>query len=200
MPTDPWNHNIHYHSIALNAVPQHSRRALDVGCGQGLLVQKLAQRCQEVTGIDLDGPTLAHARSACSGLNARAAIHFIEGDILTYPFPEASFDLITSIATLHHLPLTRALARFRDLLRPGGTLAIVGLYRTHTLVDYAWAAIALPASRLLRRAHRFVETAAPLRDPQETLSEIKAASRAILPGSVLQRRLLFRYSLLWQKP
>ena len=200
MPPTPWNHNIHYHSIALNAAPQNCRRALDVGCGQGMLVQQLAQRCHEVVGIDLDAPALDQARSACSGLKSKSAIHLIQGDILTYPFPDASFDLITSIATLHHLPLTRALARFRDLLRPGGTLAIVGLYRTHTLVDYAWAAIALPASRLLRRAHRFVETAAPLRDPQETLSEIKAASRAILPGSALQRRLLFRYSLLWQKP
>jgi SAM-dependent methyltransferase len=200
MPSEPWNHNIHYHSVALNAVPQPCRRALDVGCGQGLLVQKLAQRCDEVVGIDLDGPTLTQARSAYSGLgsSSKSAVHFIEGDILTYPFPEASFDLITSIATLHHLPLISALARY--LIRPGGTLAIVGLYRSHTPIDYACAAIALSVSRLLRRAHHFVETAAPLRDPQETLREIKAASRAILPCSVQQRRLLFRYSLLWQKP
>jgi SAM-dependent methyltransferase len=165
-----------------------------------MLAQQLAQRCDEVFAIDLDAASLAKAKSACSRLNSKSTIQFIQEDILTYPFPQASFDLITSIATLHHLPLSRALARFRDLLRPGGILAVIGLYRARTPADYAWAALALPASRLLRLTHRLAETAAPQQAPQQTLSEIQSASRAILPGSVLQRRLLFRYSLIWQKP
>ncbi len=39
MTTDAerWNHNIHYHPIALPAVPYPARRALDVECGDGLL-------------------------------------------------------------------------------------------------------------------------------------------------------------------
>ena len=200
MSTAPWNHNIHYHSIALNAAPRPCHRALDVGCGQGMLAQQLALRCDEVFAIDLDAASLAKAKSACSRLNSKSTIEFIQEDILTYPFPPAGFDLITSIATLHHLPLSRALTRFRDLLRPGGILAVIGLYRARTPTDYAWAAVAAPVSRLLRFTHRFVETSAPEQSPQQTLSEIQSASRAILPGSVLQRRLLFRYSLLWQKP
>src|ERR1035438_1423379 len=39
MRTGPWNHNIHYHDVVLRSVPPRCRRALDVGCGQGLLAR-----------------------------------------------------------------------------------------------------------------------------------------------------------------
>jgi hypothetical protein len=43
--------------------------------------------------------------------------------------PPASFDLITSIATLHHMPADSARTRMRELRKAGGTLAIIGLAR-----------------------------------------------------------------------
>ncbi len=58
-----WNHNICYHGIVLGAVPSPCRRALDVGCGRGELARKLAQRCDEVIAIDVDGECLAFAKS-----------------------------------------------------------------------------------------------------------------------------------------
>lgn len=125
---------------------------------------------------------------------------FVEGDVMTQPFAGGSFDFIAAVATLHHLPLMPALTRFRDLLKPGGTLAVIGLYRANSVVDYAWASAALPVSRALRCVHVQEEVAAPLRRPNETLREIRAACEDILPGAVLRRRLLFRYSLTWRKP
>src|SRR5215467_14351512 len=112
-----WNHNIHYHPLVLNAIPLGCRRALDVGCGQGLLTQRLAERCHEVIGIDTDHKTLMSARTR----NERQArIHFVEGDVMSYPFSADHFDVITVVATLHHLPLRPALTRFKNLLRSGG--------------------------------------------------------------------------------
>ena len=49
-----WNHNIHYHDFILQLVPFGCRRALDVGCGHGQLVRKLALRCKEVVALDPD--------------------------------------------------------------------------------------------------------------------------------------------------
>lgn len=192
-----WNHNIHYHGIVLASTPPGCRRALDVGCGQGLLARELAQHCNEVTAIDADHETLARAQAACS---AETRITFVEGDVMTYPFPSDSFDLITVVATLHHLPLRASLARFRNLLRSGGVLAIIGLYRAHTLRDYTLAAVALPVSYLLRCVRGNVDVGAPLRDPAETLQEIRSACDSLLPSAVFERHLFFRYSVIWRKP
>jgi hypothetical protein len=79
-------------------------------------------------------------------------------------------------------------------------LVIVGLYRQHTIGDYAYAAVGLPASWVLRRLHSFNEVHAPLREPRETLREIRAACNELLPGNEFRRHLLFRYSVVWQKP
>ena len=195
--TRAWNHNIHYHGIVMNSVPSNCRCSLEVGCGQGLLAQKLAGRCEEVIAIDVDPGCLSQAKAANS---SKARITFVEGDVMTHPFSRGAFDLITAVATLHHLPLRPALSRFRDLLRSGGVLAVVGLYRAHALEDYALAAAALPMSWMFRCLHRHADVGAPLQDPRETLREIRSACDALLPGAVFKRHLLFRYSLVWRKP
>jgi SAM-dependent methyltransferase len=119
---------------------------------------------------------------------------------MRYPFPDASFSFISVIATLHHLPLSPALERFRTLLAPGGVLAVLGLYRLCGLRDALSAAAALPASRVIRCFRRYRETDAPMLAPGQTLADIRDAARDCLPGSVLRRHLLFRYSLVWHKP
>ncbi len=192
-----WNHNIHYHDILLRAAPQGCRRALDVGCGNGLLARQLARYSEEVVAIDADHNTLLRGKEA-SSLEAR--ISFVEGDVMTYPFCENDFDLITAVATLHHLPLRLALARFRKLLKSGGVLAIVGLYRARTIQDYALGAAAIPVSWILHHLRQHAVVEAPLQPPEETLREIQAACDSILPGNKFQQHLLFRYSLVWRKP
>jgi ubiquinone/menaquinone biosynthesis C-methylase UbiE len=192
-----WNHNIHYHDFILSLARPDCRRALDVGCGQGLLARQLAQHCREVVAIDIDRDTISQAK-ASGGPEAR--IKFVEGDVMTYPFSDDSFDLITAVATLHHLQLRPALARFQKLLRPGGVLAIIGLYRGGTLRDRALAPIAFSASWMLRLVRGYTDVGAPVQGPRETLQEIQRACDLLLPEASLRRRLLFRYSLAWRKP
>jgi len=202
-----WNHNVHYCGVVLRAVPKGCGRALDVGCGQGGLARELAQFCERTIGIDADGEILALARAA-GQLEERVA--FIEGDAMTYAFPDGNFDLITAVASLHHLPLRPALRRFGELLRPGGVLAVIGLYRVATAADYAYAAAAIPASRAIRIFRgskpgegRGLEPSIRKpkeAEPQETLGTIRAACDEVLPGGKFKRRLLYRYSFVWRKP
>ena len=189
-----WNRNIHYHDVVLNAVPEGCRRALDVGCGAGQLASRLAERCEHVVAIDADAPTLARARTA----HQKPNLGFVVGDVMTHDF-DGPFDFVALIATLHHLPLEPALERFKRLLRPGGTLALVGLYRLSTFADFAWAHAGLIASTWHRTISRSEPVDAPIRDPNETLAEVRAAALKVLPGVVVTRLLLFRYSLLWRK-
>jgi SAM-dependent methyltransferase len=191
-----WNHNIYYHDFALGEIPPRCYRALDVGCGRGALTRKIAPLSDEVIGIDTDRGCLDQARTACSGTN----LTFVEGDVLAESLPLQGFDFIVAVATLHHLPLRRALERFRDLLRPGGVLVIVGLYKMTTPIDYIYSAAAMPVSMAIRFLLGEDDVGAPLQDPSETLATIRRESAAFLPGSVLRRRLFFRYSLVWRRP
>ncbi len=45
---DYWNHDVHYQPVILNAVPPGCGPALEVGCGDGMLACRLAERCAEV--------------------------------------------------------------------------------------------------------------------------------------------------------
>jgi len=112
MLSGPWNHNIHYYDLVLRSVPKGCRRALDAGCGQGLLARRLAARSEEVIAMDIDHDTLMRAKAVSPPENV----------------------------------------------------------------------------------------AAPVAEPKETLHEIRTVSNAILPGARLERRLFFRYSLIWRKP
>ncbi|WSX58418.1 class I SAM-dependent methyltransferase [Streptomyces sp. NBC_00986] len=61
---DPyWNHNVHYHPVVVDAVPDSCRAALDVGCGDGLLARKLASRAGFVTGVDRSPQMIRLARA-----------------------------------------------------------------------------------------------------------------------------------------
>jgi SAM-dependent methyltransferase len=191
-----WNHNIQYHPFVMSELPPSYRRALDVGCGRGAIARKLARSCQEVVAIDTDRGCLEHARTSAGG---EPNITFLNGDVLTQPFPPGSFDFLVAVATLHHLPLRHALERFRDLLRPGGVLVIVGLYRIAAPVDYLFSATARPISWALRIYRGEEEVGAPLQDPTETLRAIREECASVLPGVVLRRRFFFRYTLVWRK-
>lgn len=147
-------------------------------------------------GIDVDPEVLSLARSSSE---PEARIQYIEGDVMTYPFPTASFDFVTAVAALHHLSLRPGLARFRDLLKPGGTLAVIGLFRSHTLGDYAIDAVAMPISRVLRVVRGCTPPPTRMRRPDHTLADIRSACDELLPGAVVRRLLLFRYSLIWRK-
>ena len=67
---DYWNHNVYYQPLILGAVPPGCGSALDVGCGDGLLACRLAERCRDVTGVDRDHTMIALARERASAIMA----------------------------------------------------------------------------------------------------------------------------------
>jgi len=192
-----WNHNVHYQPVILGAVPEGCGAALDVGCGDGLLVRKLAGRCAAVTGIDRDGPILDRAR-AHPGSPANAA--YVEGDFLGYPFDEGSFDFACANTALHRMDFGAALAKLAGLLRPGGRLAVVGLGRDGSPADWAIGAAGIPASLYYKHTRGEANPGAPVKDPDMSWAQVRRAAARVLPGVRYQRHLLWRYSLRWTKP
>lgn len=84
----------------MRAVPAGAGTVLDVGCGEGMLTRRLRKLVPLVVGTDSDQVRVELARS-CDGTGS---IAYMRGDFMDCPFSPASFDLITSIATLHHMP------------------------------------------------------------------------------------------------
>ena len=197
MSADGWNHNIHHHPLVLDAIPSHARRALDVGCGEGTLTRDLAERVPEVVGIDLDRPILDVARTRSSA--ARAT--YVLGDVLHHPFEPGSFDVVASIAALHHMDATTGLGRMRDLLRPGGVLVVIGLARSRLPRDLPWELAGAVSTRVHKLTKTYSEVTAPtVWPPPETYTGVRRIAEQILPGVRYRRHVLWRYSLVWTKP
>lgn len=194
MPDEYWNHNTAYHRWTLRVAAQHRGSVLDVGCGEGLLVQRLARVSRTVVGIDVDDASLARARARLAAVpNAR-----VERRSFDDVDPESRFDVVTFVASIHHLDLGSSLARARSLLSPGGDLLVVGLAANSRPVDWVLSGLALPAIRLGSWLHR--ETAdigVPVAEPREDLRQIVAVARRELPGVRVRRGLYYRYLLRW---
>lgn len=97
-------------------------RVLDVGCGTGRLAFALMQRCrvQQLLGIDLAAPYVAHATR--HNHDPRAA--FEVGDACALPCADRSFDRVLSLLVLHFVPKPQqAIAEMKRVARPGATVA-----------------------------------------------------------------------------
>ncbi len=109
---------------------------LDVGCGEGVLTEKWARRCDgTVVGIDLDDPEL-HAeweKRSCPNLEYRV----MKAENL--PFDDDSFDTVVSTLVLCTVPdQQRAIAEIRRVLKPGGQLLFIEHVRSDDPKTAKW--------------------------------------------------------------
>ena len=194
-----WNHNVHYQPVILRAVPADCAAALEVGCGEGTLARRLAERCTVVTAIDRDARMISVARSSTPAAGP-GRVSFVEADFLAYPVASASFDFACANTALHHMDFGAALAAMARALRPAGRLAVVGLAANGSIGDYLADAPGLPVDWIYHARHRKGGSGAPVKDPEMTWAGVRATARRLLPGVRYRRHVLWRYSLLWRKP
>ena len=94
------------------------KHVLDVGCGTGLVAHELAERGSAMTGIDVSGPMLEHARELVPGAS------FVEASAEKLPFADDSFDAAVSAQAFHWFDQEKALAEISRVVKPGGTVAV----------------------------------------------------------------------------
>jgi ubiquinone/menaquinone biosynthesis C-methylase UbiE len=95
-------------------------RILDIGCGAGRDMAWLEAHGATVTGVDLSPGMLAEAKIRVCGT-------LLEMDMRSLTFPDGSFDVVWSIASLLHIPKSEAqgvIGEFHRVLHPGGLLAL----------------------------------------------------------------------------
>lgn len=106
---------------SLSALPRDGcDRVLVNGVGSGLDLPLLPSNHRYV-GLDLTRAMLARCRQRAKGL----AFHAVQGDSLTLPFPDGSFDHAVLHLILAVVPdAVKALAESARVVRPGGSLLI----------------------------------------------------------------------------
>jgi ubiquinone/menaquinone biosynthesis C-methylase UbiE len=111
-------------SDALDYAGTSGLTVLDVGCGQGIDLVQYAAAGAQVTGIDL---TPRHADLARAHLDALGlAGEVVNGDAESLPFPDKTFDRVSSNGVLHHTPdIEQALREIQRVLKPGGEARIL---------------------------------------------------------------------------
>jgi SAM-dependent methyltransferase len=96
-------------------------RMLEVGCGEGFVIELLSTRVPgaRVDGVELDTAALARGRTRCP------AASLLQADAYDLPFLSRSYDLVVCLEVLEHLPdPQRALREIRRVSRGGCLLSV----------------------------------------------------------------------------
>jgi ubiquinone/menaquinone biosynthesis C-methylase UbiE len=121
---------------------------LDVGCGGGRTIEKLAAHATDglVCGIDHAAGSVAASRQRNARLIAAGRVDIRDASVSQLPFPNDRFDLVTAVETHYYWPdLVSDLKEIRRVIRPGGALLILAEHhkggRLDTLVKVAMKAL-----------------------------------------------------------
>ena len=146
-------------------------RALDVGCGGGLLSEALARAGADVIAIDLAPAVLDVARLHLHESGLSVDYRQITVEALAVEMP-ARFDIITCMEMLEHVPDPGSvIGACAMLLKPGGKLFLSTLNRT----PQAFGAAILGAEHLLRLLPRGTHHYAQFLKPSEIAADLRAA-------------------------
>ena len=112
-----------------------NEQLLDLGCGRGAVLIAAARRLPmgRAVGVDLwtrdqsgNSPEVTLANAAAAGVADRVDVH--TADMIALPFPDGSFNVVTSAMAIHNIPSPESRYRAVDeamrVLRPGGQLLI----------------------------------------------------------------------------
>ncbi len=96
---------------------------IDIGCGPGAAVRYAAKLGANVIGVD---PAAVMLRTARLLTRHSARVRYVEGAAERLPLPDASADVVWSIATVHHWSdVDAALAEVHRVLKPRGRLVVI---------------------------------------------------------------------------
>jgi ubiquinone/menaquinone biosynthesis C-methylase UbiE len=107
---------------------EHHHTILDVGCGGGRTVSKLAAIATQgkVYGVDYSEESVAATKRTNARWIDLGCAEIRHGSVSQLPFPDAMFDLVTAVETHFWWPnLSADMRELFRVLKPGGTLALI---------------------------------------------------------------------------
>ncbi|MGB2752902.1 MAG: class I SAM-dependent methyltransferase [Pyrinomonadaceae bacterium] len=108
---------------------------LDIGCGNGALLYALSDRINSGNGVDESAGIIERAKIK-NAANEQLNFTQINGPVL--PFPDDSFDVVTSLMSFRYLDWDPLLAEIKRVMRPGGKFLIIDMVTVPVAVrEYA---------------------------------------------------------------
>ena len=176
--------------------------ALELGCGVGHLSRQLAGAFQRVEAVDFSERMIENARRSTP---REMPVEYFCADLFAWLDEHPGcYDCVVTVATLHHVDLAAALRKIALAMKPGGRLLVLDLedrsgWRHLFSNGAAWLAARYEfraTPRALRRAYlRHGRNETYLR-----LEDVAKIAEAELPGARVRSHLMWRYSILWDKP
>ncbi|MEZ5499479.1 MAG: bifunctional 2-polyprenyl-6-hydroxyphenol methylase/3-demethylubiquinol 3-O-methyltransferase UbiG [Steroidobacteraceae bacterium] len=156
-----------------------NRRALDVGCGGGLLAESLRRRNATVVGIDLSIAMVEVARLHAAQAGLAIDYQRISATDLASSHP-AHFDIVCCMELLEHVPdPEQLLLTLGQLLAPGGSLFVSTINRNPKSFALAVVAAEYVLGLVPRGTHdyrRFIKPSELARAARKTGLEISAVA------------------------
>jgi 2-polyprenyl-6-hydroxyphenyl methylase/3-demethylubiquinone-9 3-methyltransferase len=119
--------DMHFDCRADVVRPLSGKRALDVGCGAGLLCEPLARLGASVTGVDAAPENIEAARAHAAAMGL--AIDYRHGELAQLDLP--TFDLVCSLEVIEHVAdKAKFVAALAERLAPGGLMVLSTPNRT----------------------------------------------------------------------
>ena len=194
-----------YESFLLEHVPERGA-VLEIGCGAGRLARTIAKRGATVTAIDASPEMIRLARLRAGEVR----IELVCCAFSEFRAAPGAYDGIVSVTTLHHLPVAPALARMKELLKPGGVLVIHDVRSKAGIGERLrcgwaaglngdalwWVGQQLRQPRALRQAWRDHGAG----ERYLTMAGVRALYDVELPGARVWQHPLSRYTVVWRSP
>jgi SAM-dependent methyltransferase len=144
---------------------------LDVGCGGGETIHKLAGIATEgrVSGVDYAEGSVAASRARNAALIRAGRVDIQRATVSRLPFRNDTFDLVTAVETHYYWPdLPQDMKEIRRVVKPGGTMVLIAESYKGNRNDWLHRLVMKPlrAAHLSAEEHRDLFTASGFSDVQ----------------------------------
>lgn len=98
---------------------------LDVGCGGGININRMAKIAKKVYGVDYSIESVKLSREVNQDYVNEGKVEVLEGNVESLPFEDDTFDIITAFETVYFWPdIEKSFGEVKRVLKPGGIFLI----------------------------------------------------------------------------
>jgi 2-polyprenyl-3-methyl-5-hydroxy-6-metoxy-1,4-benzoquinol methylase len=203
---DKWDHNRQYQNYLIKNIGDNNQYILDVGCGTGELTKKLITKGEKIIGIDISEIMIQEANKR----NSDIKIEYICTSVEEYlEKTDKKFDVIISMAALHHMNEKEILQKMKNTLTKNGKILVLDLVKAKTIMDYIPSIVAIPVSILIRLMKN--GRLRPTKEEREawaghfrydeylSINEVKKIVKETLGKAKIRNHLFWRYSIIYKQ-